>query len=701
MNKYIEYNNQIKQRDEDGFYNLEADKEALSCYLSTIKSKSKHFVSNQEKFQWLIDNNYYIDFFNEEGWKYNPQEVYQLQEDLYNYGFEFQSFMAANKFYEGYALQTLDRKIYLENYEDRILACSLFLARGDINYARDLAFCMIKQEYQPATPTFLNSGKKHAGELISCFLMQIDDSLNSINYTLSTAMQLSKIGGGVAIDLTRLRGRGEEIKGNAGVGRGVLPVMKLLEDAFNYVDQLGQRPGAGAAYLNIFHSDVLDFLDTKKINADEKNRIQTLSIGLNVPDKFMELAKANADMHLFYPYTIYKKYGKYLDEIDMNEMYDTLVEDPDVKSKVIKARDLLQTIAITQFESGYPYLMFIDNANNQHALSDIGQIKMSNLCTEIFQLQTVSDITDYGSADNIGYDVVCNLGSLNIVNLMENKDVENAIDIAMNALTSVSDMSDIDNAPGMMRANNDFHAVGLGVMNLHGYLTKNQIAYESDVAKEFVNILFAMINYYSIKSSIKIARKKNETFRNFGLSDYYTGKYFEKYINVEADKFLPKSDKVKALFEGIDLPTIEDWKKLRDDARTYGMYHAYRLAIAPTQSISYVQNATASIQPIVDVVETRMYGNSVTYYPMPFISRENLLFYKSAYFMNQEKIIDLVAEAQQHVDQGISTVLYVTSDASTKDLVRLYYYAWKKGLKSIYYVRTKNLTLEECETCSV
>lgn len=272
MNKYIEYNNRIKQRDADGFYNLEADQKALEFYLANIKAKSKLFINNQEKLEWLIANNYYEDFFDLYG--YDKDQVFSLHEQLYQEEFQFQSFMAASKFYESYALKTLDKTEYLENYEDRILACSLSLAKGDISFAKRLAKVMINQEYQPATPTFLNAGKKHTGKLISCFLLQSDDSLNSINHTLSTSMQLSKIGGGVAIDLTRLRGRGEEIKGNVGVGRGVLPVMKLFEDAFNYVDQLGQRPGAGAVYLNIFHSDVLEFLDTKKINADEKTEFK-------------------------------------------------------------------------------------------------------------------------------------------------------------------------------------------------------------------------------------------------------------------------------------------------------------------------------------------------------------------------------------------------------------------------------------------
>ena len=694
MNKYIEYNNKIKQKDEDGFYNLEYDKKALKYYLSSIVGSSKHFVDNIDKMDFLINNNYYIDFYE----LYTRTQIIELQNFAYNKNFEFQSFMAVSKFYESYALKTLDKKEFLETYEDRVIACSLYLASGDVEFAKELIEAIINQEYQPATPTFLNSGKSNTGELISCFLLKIDDSLNSINYTLSTAMQLSKIGGGVAIDLSRLRGRGEEIKGNVGVGRGVLPVMKLFEDAFNYVDQLGQRPGAGAVYLNIFHSDVIEFLDTKKINADEKNRIQTLSIGLNVPDKFMELAKENKDVHLFYPYTIFKEYGMLIDDIKFNDMYEELINNKNIKSKVMPARELLQRIAITQFESGYPYLVFIDTANRAHALKNIGDIKISNLCTEIFQVQTTSKINDYGVEDEIGYDVCCNLGSLNIVNVMEKKKIEKTIHIAMKALTSVSVKSNIKNAPGVSKGNESFHAVGLGVMNLHGFLTKNQIGYESEVAKEFANVFFALINYYSIKSSMKIAIEKKETFDGFQGSDYETGIYFNQYLENE---YQPISEKMIAIFDGIYVPTIEDWRKLKLEVSKHGIYHGYRLAIAPTQSISYIQNATASIQPIVDVIETRMYGDSITYYPMPYVKKDNLLFYKSAYYMNQEKIIDLISVIQKHVDQGISTVLYVTSEASTKDLVRLYYYAWKKGLKSLYYVRTKNLKISECETCSV
>ena len=989
--------------------------------------------------------------------------------------------MAISKFYQSYALKTNDKKYYLETYEERIVACALFLAQGDEDFAWDLAEAMIKQEYQPATPTFMNTGKARAGEMISCFLLEMADSLNSINYNMNVMGQLSKIGGGVACSVSNLRSRGEAIKGVEGAASGVVPVMKLMEDTFSYVNQLGARAGAGVANLNIFHWDVQEFLQTKQIAGDEKSRLQTLSIGLVVPDKFMELAEKGDEYYVFAPHTVYKQYGLEFNDIDFDKMYDDLVANPHVRKRKLNPRELLIEIAKTQFESGYPYITYVSNANKVHALKDLGTIKQSNLCVtgdtrlhtnkgmvtakelyetqqeikvsidkrtkelnhedkgvelaeaipvqltakqanvfkvetqhgyeikatewhkfyrqldngviekvalhelnigdklliqsdegvygefddtdlafvagvingdgtignetakiylygdkailkdkletmcaniiakykksrtykhntsfepkftfneeanrwtlsstplfdilkdfgitketktrvpdfvfkgtkevvgaflsglyqmdgtvnasckykamsyelksideqglkeiqvllanmgvyssiykikmtrslmpdgkgdykeynvkdaykisiqdrksrdkfstfvtlkeadeakirefnkllkpisrtpkhkylttitsiefygvedvydttqpdyhslifngivtgncqEIMQLQETSIINDYGVEDEIKRDINCNLGSLNIANVMENKNMQQTIELAMKALTSVSDLSNIANAPGVKKANDELHSVGLGAMNLHGYLAKNKISYGSKLSLEFVNTFFMMMNYYTILASTEIAKEKGESFLGFEESEYYKGSYFEKYIN---NDYAPKSKKVVKLFEGIHIPTQEDWKQLVNKVKQDGMYNAYRLAIAPTQSIGYVQNATPSIAPIVDTVEIRTYGNSTTYYPMPYLSQQNYFFYQSAFEMDMYKYIDLVATAQDHIDQGISTILYVDSETSTRELARLYIYAWKKGLKSLYYTRTRLLSASECESCSV
>ena len=461
-----------------------------------------------------------------------------------------------------------------------------------------------------------------------------------------------------------------------------------------------QRAGAGVANLNIFHWDIEEFLDTKKINADEKSRLQTLSIGVIIPNKFMELAIKGEKAYIFAPHTVYKATGKHLDDLAMDEWYDQLITLEGVEKREIDPRKLLNQIARTQFESGYPYVTFVDNANKPHALKEIGRIKQSNLCQEIFQLQETSTITDYGQEDVIRRDISCNLGSLNLVNVMETDDFEALIQTSMEALTSVSDMSHIANAPGVRKANEELHSVGLGVMNLHGFFTKNKVAYESELAREFVDVFFEMLNYYSLKASCQIAKEKGEVFKGFEVSEYANGNYFNKYLDREQPIW---SDKVKDLLkEQVRfIPSKADWEALKEAVQQHGLYNAYRLAIAPTQSIGYVQNATPSIAPIVDVVERRTYGDSTTYYPMPYLAKDNFFFYKSAYHMDMRKYLQLIAKAQYHIDQGISTVLYVDTNTTTKELVQLYVYAWKLGLKSLYYTRVKNLDVTECESCSV
>lgn len=693
--RHIELNNEITQM-ADGFYQLEKDQEALQEFLKEAQENTVQFSSVRERVAYMMEQDYYYNVLHE----YSLDEIEEVYAITYEANFQFQSYMAASKFYKDYALKTNDGKQYLESYEDRVAIVSLYLGRGDAEKAKEYAEQMIKQNYQPATPTFLNAGRSRRGEMVSCFLLEMDDSLNSIGFNINTAMQLSKIGGGVALNLSKLRARGEEIKGIENAASGVMPVMKLLEDSFSYANQLGQRKGAGAVYLNIFHWDIIEFLDSKKINADEKTRIQSLSIGLIVPSKFFELAEKDEPLYVFAPYTVFKEYGKHLDDMDIDAMYEEFVANPKIKKKKLdlSARDMLIKISMIQLESGYPYIMFKSNANEQHPLKDIGSIKMSNLCSEIFQLQETSEINDYGVGDIIRRDINCNLGSLNVVNVMENKEIREAVHAGMEALTAVSDMTVIQNAPTVKKANEELHSVGLGAMNLHGFLAKNKIAYESEEAKDFARTFFMMLNYYSIEKSMEIAKERGEAFKDFEKSEYAKGTYFEKY---EATDFKPRLDKVKKLFEGMHVPTQEDWSNLKEQVQTHGLYNAYRLAIAPTQSISYVQNATSSVMPIVSQIESRTYANATTYYPMPFLSKETFWYYKSSYDIDQFKLIDLIAEIQQHVDQGISTILYVNSDISTRELARYYIYAHKKGLKSLYYTRTRKLSVEECVACVV
>lgn len=691
---HIELNNEVNQRGADGFFQLDKDQQATEVFMHEVKDRTMQFSSVENRMKWLVEHDFYYDVFSD----YTSEQIEKLHDICYGYHFRFQSYMAASKFYRDYALKTDDKEQYLENYAERVAIVALYLGAGDFGKAERFARLMMEQRYQPATPTFLNAGKARRGEMVSCFLLESDDSLNAINYIGNTCEQLSKIGGGVATNLSKIRARGETIKDVEGIAKGAVPVARKLQLGFSYADQLGQRPGAGAAYLNVFHWDVSEFLDTKKINADEDVRLSTLSVGLIIPSKFFELAEKGEPFHMFAPHTVYKVYGEQLDDMDMNEMYDGLVANPKVKKKSEDTREFLNKVAQTQLQSGYPYLMFKDNANNVHPLRKLGNIKMSNLCTEIFQLQETSTINDYHDLDEIRRDVSCNLGSLNIANVMESGLIRESVHDGIEALTQVSDMTSIPNAPGVKKANAELHSVGLGAMNLNGYLAKNLIAYESKEARDFARTFFALLNYYSLEKSMLIAKRRGETFEGFDQSDYADGSYFGKYVDTD---YSPITQKVKELFERIAIPTPDDWRRLRADVQTNGLYNAYRLAIAPTQSISYIQNSTSSVMPIIDMIEKRKYGNSETYYPMPYLSPQTMWYYKSAFNISQYRLIDLIATIQEHVDQGISTILYVNSDISTRELARYYVYAHKKGLKSLYYTRNNVLSPEECTACSI
>ena len=695
---------------------LEKDKEALQAFLKeNVEPNTKRFSSLEERFKFLIENDYIEKEFVE---KYDFEFIKKLYAYLEDQHFEFQSFMAAYKFFNQYALKTNDGNYYLETYEDKIAMNALYMANGDEDLAMQLADELIHQRYQPATPTFLNVGRKRRGEFVSCFLLQPTDDMNSIGRCINSALQLSKIGGGVGITLNNLRGAGAPIKGIENAASGVVPVMKLLEDSFSYSNQLGQRQGAGVVYLSVFHPDIIEFLATKRENADEKVRMKTLSLGVIVPDKFYELVQQDADMYLFEPYDVEKEYGVPFSYVDITKEYDNLVNNPKIHKKKIKARELEEEISKLQQESGYPYIVNIDTMNRANPVD--GKIIMSNLCSEIAQIQRPSKINDLQEYEVLGSDISCNLGSTNIVNLMASPDFGKSVETMMRALTFVSDQGNAKVVPSIYEGNKLSHSVGLGAMGLHAFLAKNHIQYGSPESIEFTNVYFMLLNYWTLVASNKIAKERQETFFEFEKSAYADGSYFDKYINQD---WGPTSDRVKELFAGIFIPTKEDWAQLKENVMRDGLYNAYRMAVAPTGSISYVGNTTASLQPIIQKVEERQEGKiGKVYYPAAYLSTDTMPYYKSAYDLDMRKMIDVYAAAQEHVDQSISITLYFkstiaeglypwkdgrTDKMTTRDLSIIRNYAWHKGLKSLYYVRTytddgsEAFSVNECESCSI
>ncbi|EGT4306182.1 ribonucleotide-diphosphate reductase subunit alpha [Cronobacter sakazakii] len=694
---YHALNAMLNLYDADGRIQFEKDREAVAAFMTAhVAPRSVTFPDTHARLAYLVSEGYYDENVLK---RYDASFVAGLFDEAQRYGFTFKTFLGAWKFYTSYTLKTFDGKRYLEHFPDRACMVALTLACGDETLARQILDEILSSRFQPATPTFLNCGKKQRGELVSCFLLRIEDNMESIGRAVNAALQLSKRGGGVAFSLSNLREAGAPIKRIENQSSGVIPVMKMLEDAFSYANQLGARQGAGAVYLSAHHPDILRFLDTKRENADEKIRIKTLSPGVVIPDITFELAKANAQMALFSPYDVERIYGKPFGDISVSEMYSQLVEDERIRKRYISARELFQRLAEIQFESGYPYIMFEDTVNRANPIA--GRINMSNLCSEILQVNSASTFDENLNYATTGHDISCNLGSLNIAHTMDSPDFGRTVEVAVRALTAVSDMSHIRSVPSIEAGNAASHAIGLGQMNLHGYLAREGIAYGSPEGLDFTNLYFYTVTWHALNTSMKLARERGERFEGFEASRYASGEYFDKYLT---QIWTPRTARVAELFAraGITLPTPEMWRALRDDVMRHGLYNRNLQAVPPTGSISYINHATSSIHPIVSKIEIRKEGKiGRVYYPAPFMTNENLSLYQDAYEIGPEKIIDTYAEATRHVDQGLSLTLFFPDTATTRDINKAQIYAWKKGIKTLYYIRLRQLALEgtEIEGC--
>ncbi|WP_293791878.1 class 1b ribonucleoside-diphosphate reductase subunit alpha [uncultured Corynebacterium sp.] len=694
---YHALNAMLNLYNDAGEIQFDKDREAANQYfLQHVNQNTVYFHDLEEKIKYLVDNEYYDPAVLNQ---YEFSFVKSLFKQAYAKKFRFQSFLGAYKYYTSYTLKTFDGRRYLERFEDRVCMVALGLAAGDTELASNLVDEIMDGRFQPATPTFLNIGKKQRGEPVSCFLLRIEDNMESIGRSINSALQLSKRGGGVALLLSNVREAGAPIKHIENQSSGVIPVMKLLEDAFSYANQLGARQGAGAVYLHAHHPDILRFLDTKRENADEKIRIKTLSLGVVIPDITFELAKRNDDMYLFSPYDVERVYGKPFADVSITEHYEEMVEDPRIRKSKINARAFFQTLAEIQFESGYPYIMFEDTVNKANPIE--GRITHSNLCSEILQVSTPSEFNADLTYKTIGDDISCNLGSMNIAKAMDSADFSKTIETAIRGLTAVADQTSIDSVPSVRQGNDNSHAIGLGQMNLHGFLGREHIHYGSEEALDFTNAYFAAVMYEALKASNKIAQERGERFHNFENSDYASGEFFDRYDPAE---FAPKTERIRQIIgnSSIQVPTAQDWQQLKDDVQAHGLYNRNLQAIPPTGSISYINNSTSSIHPIASKIEIRKEGKiGRVYYPAPYMTNDNLEYYEDAYEIGYEKIIDTYAVATKYVDQGLSLTLFFKDTATTRDINRAQIYAWRKGIKTIYYIRLRQtaLTGTEVEGC--
>ncbi len=414
-----------------------------------------------------------------------------------------------------------------------------------------------------------------------------------------------------------------------------------------------------------------------------------------IPDITFELAKGNEEMYLFSPHDVERVYGVPFSDISVTEKYDEMVDDKRIRKSKINSREFFQMLAEIQFESGYPYMMFEDTVNRANPVA--GRIAMSNLCSEILQVNEASEFNDDLGYKHLGTDISCNLGSLNIAKTMDGPDFGATVESAIRALTAVSEMSAIDSVPSIRRGNDEAHAVGLGQMNLHGFLAREHIHYGSPEGIDFTRVYFAAVAYHAIRASNAIAREKGKTFKDFETSKYADGSFFDKYTDRD---WLPETETVAALMArfGVELPSRGDWAALKKAVMKHGLYNRNLQAVPPTGSISYINNSTSSIHPIVSKIEIRKEGKiGRVYYPAPFMDNDNLEYYRDAYEIGPEALIATYAAATEHVDQGLSLTLFFPAEATTRDINRAQILAWKKGIKTIYYVRLRQSALEGTE----
>lgn len=679
MQNYINLNAAV-------FDDLENDKKAAHAYfLEHVNRNTVFFHTLREKVDYMIENGHWNENIIH---KVSFDELKSLFQFAYSFKFRFKTYMGAVKFYNQYAIKTPDGQRYLERYEDRVVMNALaYGGRKGKDMRRETIEAIISGAFQPATPSFINAGRADGGQPVSCFLIRAEDSMASIGNVIKESLMLSKNGGGVSILLSNVREKGAPIQNVEGVARGVVPIMKLLEDSFSYADQLGQRQGAGAAYLSVHHMDIEDFLDTKKENADEKVRIKTLSIGVCISDVFMEKLKEKdpdkRKVALFSAYDVSREYGKTFGDLNVSEIYNDLVDNQNIKKRWVDPRDIITTIARLQFESGYPYIMFEDTVNRANTLPSTGRITHSNLCSEILQ-PSAPALFDEKSGELVkpGIDIACNLGSLNIARALD-FGLEKSVKVAYEYLNQVALQSNLTMAKGVSNGNHTHRAIGLGQMNLHGWLLEQGVAYDSQEARDMFRDYMAKVTALLLEASSDysyITERFNLAFPGFSESEW-------------------TRDEVWYRLAQADVNNVVNWIALRAKVQKQGLANSHLQAIPPTGSISYINHATASIHPITSAIEARKESTvGRVYYPQPGVTR---IDEKNAYDYDQKAIIDMYAEVTPFVDQGMSLTLFYSDETPMKEVVRNIMYAHSKGIKTLYYVRVTQKEVVECQSCSL
>ncbi|MGF9890734.1 ribonucleoside-diphosphate reductase subunit alpha [Priestia megaterium] len=592
-----------------------------------------------------------------------------------------------------YLATSHDKRVY-ELPQERFLIIAMTLMSQEKKENRT---ALVKEAYWAlsslymtvATPTLSNAGKSY-GQLSSCFIDTIDDSLRGIYDSNTDLATLSKNGGGIGVYLGHIRSRGSDIKGFKGVSSGTIPWMKQLNNTAVSVDQLGQRQGAIAVYLDVWHKDIFSFLDARLNNGDERQRTHDLFTGVCLPDLFMEKVEAREDWHLFDPHEVRTLMGYSLEDFydeeegsgSFRNRYAECVNNEQLSRETVPAIEIFKRIMLSQLETGTPYMFYRDTVNRANQNRHEGMIYCSNLCTEITQNQSTTVVTEEITEDgkiiitkNPGDFVVCNLSSINLARAVTEDVLERLIPIQVRMLDNVIELNDLPVLQAKL-TNQKYRAVGLGTFGWNHLLALKKIAWETDEAVAYCDELYEQIAYLTVQASMNLAKEKG-AYPLFKGSDFESGAYFE-------------TRKYKS----------EAWSELRNEVQSNGIRNGYLMAVAPNSSTSIIAGSTASIDPIFRKFYSEEKKNYKIPVTAPDLSPATNWYYKSVYLIDQHWSIKQNAKRQRHIDQSISFNLYVQNDIRAKELLDLHMTAWKEKLKTTYYVRsTSSEVIEECESC--
>src|SRR5690625_1489139 len=541
-----------------------------------------------------------------------------------------------------------------------------------------------------ATPTMNNAGKTH-GQLSSCFIDTVDDSLQSIYDVNTDVAQLSKNGGGIGVYMGKVRGRGSSIKGFKGMSSGVVPWIRQLNNTAVSVDQLGTRKGAIAVYLDIWHTDIEAFLDLKLNNGDERMRAHDIFLGICIPDYFMEQVEARGDWYLFDPHEVKQTMGFSLEDFydeeqgsgSWREKYEQCIANENLSRKVVPAIEIMKRIMVSQLETGTPFMFYRDEVNRSNTNDHAGIIYCSNLCTEITQNQSPTEfLEEYVEEDQTivkkyksGDYVVCNLSSINLGRSVPNNVLERLIPIQVRMLDNVIDINTLPIKQAQI-TNQKYRAIGLGTFGWHHLLAQKGIAWESNEAVKYADELYEKIAYLTVEASMSLSKEKGR-YPMFPGSKWETGEYFT-LRNYNDGK----------------------WTKLKENVQKYGVRNGYLMAVAPNSSTAMIAGSTASIDPIFQVFYHEEKKDFKIPFTAPDLTHETYDIYRrSAYIVDQRWSVRQNAARQRHIDQSISFNFYVPNTIRASVLLDLHLKAWREGLKTTYYVRSTSNDIEECEWC--